>query len=189
VRALVWGLLLLLTACVPVAMLRPPEPARGLEVSVGGSVLNNPFGEQNPVIALPYLAVAFGDGELEYNFSVQWGLRGGVKLGLGPGLALDAGLTVPPAFGEGADWSRGVPVVLDGGAILGGDGFYFSPRVLLIPVPTSSGSSWGWAWQAAWQASLGTYRRDWVAEVGAMGGFGGGFLLSLSAAWRFGTAP
>ena len=181
-RALVWGLLLLLTACVPVAMLRPPEPARGLEVSVGGSVLNNPFGEQNPVIALPYLAVAFGDGELEYNFSVQWGLRGGVKLGLGPGLALDAGLTVPPAFGEGADWSRGVPVVLDGGLILGGEGFYFSPRLHLIGVPGSGGG-------LGYQLSLGAYRRDWVAEVGAMGGFGGGFLLSLSAAWRFGTAP
>ena len=77
-RALVWGLVLLLSACVPVAMLRPPEPARGLEVSAGGSLLNNPFGGQNPVIALPYLAVAVGDGVLEYNFSVQWGLRGGV---------------------------------------------------------------------------------------------------------------
>ena len=186
-RALVWGLVLLLTACVPVAMLRPPEPARGLEVSAGGSLLNNPFGGQNPVIALPYLAVAVGDGVLEYNFSVQWGLRGGVKLGLGPGLALDAGLTVPPAFGEGADWSQGVPVVLDGGAILGGDGFYFSPRVHLIGVPTSGGGSWGWAWQA----SLGTYRRDWVAEVGALGGFrgNGSLLIHLSAAWRFGTAP
>jgi len=186
-RALVWGLVLLLTACVPVAMLRPPEPTKGLEVSAGGSLLNNPFGGQNPVIALPYLAVAVGDGVLEYNFSVQWGLRGGVKLGLGPGLALDAGLTVPPAFGEGADWSQGVPVVLDGGAILGGDGFYFSPRVHLIGVPTSGGGSWGWAWQA----SLGTYRRDWVAEVGALGGFrgDGSLLIHLSAAWRFGIAP
>jgi hypothetical protein len=173
-------------------MLRPPEPARGLEVSVGGSLFANPsfrdsLWGQNPVIALPYLAVAQGDGEVEYNFSIQWGLRGGAKLGLGPGLALDAGLTVPPLFGEGADWSQGVPVVLDGGAILGGDGFYFSPRVHLIGVPTSGGGSWGWAWQA----SLGTYRRDWVAEVGALGGFGGSgiLLIHLSAAWRFGTVP
>jgi hypothetical protein len=176
-------------------MLRPPEPARGLEVSAGGSLLSNPFGGQTPVIALPYLAVAQGDGEVEYNFSIQWGLRGGVKLGLAPGLALDAGLTVPPLFG--ADWSQGVPVVLDGGVILGGDGFYFSPRVHLIGVPTfgggpigvptSGGGSWGWAWQA----SLGTYRRDWVAEVGALGGFGGSgiLLIHLSAAWRFGTVP
>ena len=185
-RALIWGLVLLLTACFLVAMLRPPEPAKGLEVSAGGSLLNNPFGGQDPVTALPYLAVAQGDGQVEFNFSIQWGLRGGVKLGLGPGLALDAGLTVPPLFG--ADWSQGVPVVLDGGAILGGDGFYFSPRVHLIRAPTPGGGSWGWAWQAAWQASLGTYRRDWVAEVGALGGFGR-LLVHLSAAWRFGTAP
>jgi hypothetical protein len=188
-RALVWGLVLLLSACVPVAMLRPPEPARGLEASLGASLFANPFANQDqyPVLLLPYLAVAQGDGQVEFNFSIQWGLRGGVKLGLGPGLALDAGLTVPPLFGEGADWSQGVPVVLDGGAILGGDGFYFSPRVHLIGVPTSGGGSWGWAWQA----SLGTYRRDWVAEVGALGGFGGNgsLLIHLSAAWRFGTAP
>jgi hypothetical protein len=191
-RALVWGLVVLLSACVPVAMLRPPEPARGLEVSAGGSLLNNPFGGQDPVTALPYLAVAQGDGQVEFNFSIQWGLRGGVKLGLGPGLALDAGLTVPLTvpllFREGADWSRWVPVVLDGGAILGGDGFYFSPRVYLIGVLTSGGGSWG-VW--AWQASLGTYRRDWVAEVGALGGFRGNgiLLIHLSAAWRFGIAP
>jgi hypothetical protein len=186
-RALVWGLVLLLTACVPVAMLRPPEPARGLEASLGASLFANLFANQDqyPVLLLPYLAVVVGDGVLEYNFSIQWGLRGGVKLGLGPGLALDAGLTVPPLFG--ADWSQGVPVVLDGGAILGGDGFYFSPRVHLIGVPTSGGGSWGWAWQA----SLGTYRRDWVAEVGALGGFrgDGSLLIHLSAAWRLGTAP
>jgi hypothetical protein len=139
-RALVWGLVLLLSACVPVAMLRPPEPARGLEVSAGGSLLNNPFGGQNPVIALPYLAVAVGDGVLEYNFSVQWGLRGGVKLGLGPGLALDAGLTVPPAFGEGADWSQGVPVVLDGW------GHPRRGRVLFLPQGSPHWGSHFWRW-------------------------------------------
>jgi hypothetical protein len=189
-RALVGGLVLLLTACVPVAMLRPPEPARGLEVSVGGSLFNNPFANRNqyPIMPLPYLAVAFGDGELEYNFSVQWGLRGGVKLGLGPGLALDAGLTLLPL-----DWSRWAPVDLDAGVILGGDGFYFSPRVHLIGVPTSGGGSWEWAWQA----SLGTYRQDWAAEIGILTrtlgfeGFGvdGGSRIYLSAAWRFRSAP
>ena len=192
-RALVWGLVLLLTACVPVAMLRPPEPARGLEASLGVSLFANPFANQDqyPVLLLPYLAVAQGDGQVEFNFSIQWGLRGGVKLGLGPGLALDAGLTVPPLFGEGADWSQGVPVVLDGGVILGGDGFYFSPRVHLVP--TSGGDSWG----LAWQASLGAYRRDWAAEIGILTrtlgfeGFGvdGGSRVYLSAAWRFGIAP
>jgi hypothetical protein len=197
-RALVWGLVLLLTACVPVAMLRPPEPARGLEVSVGGSLFNNPFAnrDQYPVMPLPYLAVAFGDGELEYNFSVQWGLRGGVKLGLGPGLALDAGLTLLPL-----DWSRWVPVDLDGGVILGGEGFYFSPRVHLTPrVRVYIGGvsdSGGDTWYLLWQASLGIYRQDWAAEIGILTrtlgfeGFGvdGGSRIYLSAAWRFGIAP
>jgi hypothetical protein len=139
-RALVWGLVLLLTACVPVAMLRPPEPARGLEVSVGGSLFNNPFANRDeyPIIPLPYLAVAFGDGELEFNFSIQWGLRGGVKLGLGSGLALDAGLTLLP-FDEG-QWSRGVPVVLDGGVILGGDGFISPPGFTSLGFPLLLGA-------------------------------------------------
>lgn len=138
-RALVWGLVLLLTACVPMAMLRPPEPARGLEASLGASLFANPFANQDqyPVLLLPYLAVAQGDGQVEFNFSIQWGLRGGVKLGLGPGLALDAGLTLLPLD----DWSQWAPVDLDGGVILGGDGFYFSPRVHLIGVPTSGGGS------------------------------------------------
>jgi hypothetical protein len=201
-RALVWGLVLLLTACVPVAMLRPPEPARGLEVSVGGSLFNNPFANRNqyPIMPLPYLAVAFGDGELEYNFSVQWGLRGGVKLGLGPGLALDAGLTLLPL-----DWSQWPPVDLDGGVILGGEGFYFSPRVHLIPrvyiswdyfIPTKVYIDWD-TWYLAWQASLGTYRQDWAAEIGILtrtlgfegSGVDGGSRIYLSAAWRFGIAP
>ena len=84
-------------------------------------------------------------------------------------------------------------MVLDGGVILGGDGFYFSPRVLLIGVPTSGGGSWGWAWQA----SPGTYRQDWAAEIGILTrtlgfeGFGvdGGSRIYLSAALRFGTVP
>jgi hypothetical protein len=199
-RALVWGLVLLLTACVPVAMLRPPEPARGLEVSVGGSLFNNPFANRDeyPIIPLPYLAVAFGDGELEFNFSIQWGLRGGVKLGLGPGLALDAGLTLLP-FDEG-QWPF---LDLDGGVILGGEGFYFSPRVHLIPRVYISGYflpsfyiDWD-TWYLAWQASLGTYRQDWAAEIGILtrtlgfegAGVDGGSRIYLSAAWRFGTAP
>jgi len=199
-RALVWGLVLLLTACVPVAMLRPPEPARGLEVSVGGSLFNNPFANRDeyPIIPLPYLAVAFGYGELEFNFSIQWGLRGGVKLGLGPGLALDAGLTLLP-LDEG-QWPF---LDLDGGVILGGEGFYFSPRVHLIPRVYISGYflpsfyiDWD-TWYLAWQASLGTYRQDWAAEIGILtrtlgfegSGVDGGSRIYLSAAWRFGTAP
>ena len=115
VRALALALALVLPGCLPVAMMRPPEPARGAEFSLGATLMPNPFGGQSPVLLLPYLAHAEGDGTLEYNLSLQWGLRGGVKVGLAPGVALDAGLTLPPALGEVADWSWGVPVVLDGG--------------------------------------------------------------------------
>lgn len=182
-RALALALALVLSGCLPVAMLRPPEPARGAGFSLGATLMPNPFGGQSPVLLLPYLAYAEGDGTLEYNLSLQWGLRGGVKVGLAPGVALDAGLTLPPALGEGADWSRGVPVVLDGGVILGGGGSYLSPRLHLLGVP---GEGWG----LAYQLSAGVYGGEWVGEVGLLGGFGGsGVLLSLSAAWRLGTAP
>jgi hypothetical protein len=182
-RALVVGLVLGLSGCVPVAMLRPPEPARGTEWSLGGTLLANPFGGQSPVLLLPYLGYAQGDGVWEYNLSLQWGLRGGVKLGLAPGVALDAGLTLPPVLGEGADWSQGVPVDLDGGVILGGGGYYLSPRLHLLGVP-------GRGWGLAYQLSAGVYGGEWLGEIGALGGFGGaGVLLSLSAAWRFGTSP
>lgn len=184
-RALVLAFALLLSGCLPVAMLRPPEPARGAEFSLGATLMPNPFANRDryPVLPLPYLAYAEGNGTLEYNLSLQWGLRGGVKVGLAPGVALDAGLTLPPALGEGADWSQGVPVVLDGGVILGGGGYYLSPRLHLLGVP-------GQGWGLAYQLSAGVYGGGWVAEVGALGGPGlTGVLFSLSAAWRFGTSP
>ena len=183
VRALALALALVLPGCLPVAMMRPPEPARGAEFSLGATLMPNPFGGQSPVLLLPYLAHAEGDGTLEYNLSLQWGLRGGVKVGLAPGVALDAGLTLPPALGEVADWSWGVPVVRDGGVILGGGGYYLSPRLHLLGV---LGGEWG----LAYQLSAGVYGGGWVAEVGALGAPGmSGVLFSLSAAWRFGTAP
>ena len=104
------------------------------------ALMPNPFGGQSPVLLLPYLAHAEGDGTLEYNLSLQWGLRGGVKVGLAPGVALDAGLTLPPALGEVADWSWGVPVVLDGGVILGGGSYYLSPG---FPLRGVWGGGWG----------------------------------------------
>ncbi|MGC8968700.1 MAG: hypothetical protein ACP5JV_10435 [Thermus sp.] len=142
----------------------------------------NPFGGQQPVLALPYLAFAQGDGRSEWNFSVQWGLRLGAKLGLAPGLALDGGLTLPPAFGGGADWSQGVPLVLDGGVILGEGGAYLSPRLHLVGVPGGGGG-------LGYQVSAGLYGREWAAEFGVLGGAYGRLTFSLSAAWRFGTSP
>ncbi|GAB5602948.1 hypothetical protein FJNA_14730 [Thermus sp. FJN-A] len=183
VRIFAVALALFLSGCFPVAMLRTPEPARGAAFSLGATLMPNPFGGQTTVLLLPYLGYAEGDGTWEYNLSLQWGLRGGVKLGLAPGVSLDGGLTLPLALGEGADWSQGVPVVLDGGVILGGGGSYVSPRLHLIGVP---GKGWG----LAYQLSAGMYGGEWIGEVGAMGGPGmAGWLLSLSAAWRFGTSP
>ena len=153
VRALALALALVLPGCLPVAMMRPPEPARGAEFSLGATLMPNPFGGQSPVLRLPYLAHAEGDGTLEYNLSLQWGLRGGVKVGLAPGV------------------------------ILGGGGYYLSPRLHLLGV---LGGEWG----LAYQLSAGVYGGGWVAEVGALGAPGmSGVLFSLSAAWRFGTAP
>lgn len=144
-RALALALALVLPGCLPVAMLRPPEPARGAEFSLGATLMPNPFGGQSPVLLLPYLAHAEGDGTLEYNLSLQWGLRGGVKVGLAPGVALDAGLTLPPALGEVADWSWGVPVVLDGGSSWAGEATTSRPGF------TSSGS---WEGSGGWPTSF-----------------------------------
>ena len=183
VRALALALALVLPGCLPVAMMRPPEPARGAEFSLGATLMPNPFGGQSPVLLLPYLAHAEGDGTLEYNLSLQWGLRGGVKVGLAPGVALDAGLTLPPALGEVADWSWGVPVVLDGGVILGGGGYYLSPRLHLLGVLGGGGG-----WPARFAGGVGGGGGG--GGVGALGAPGmSGVLFSLSAAWRFGTAP
>jgi len=52
VRAL--GLAFVLSGCLPVAMLRPPEPARGAGFSLGATLMPNPFGGQSPVLLLPY---------------------------------------------------------------------------------------------------------------------------------------
>jgi hypothetical protein len=184
-RALGFALWVFLSGCLPVAMLRPPEPQVGEVFSMGATLMPNPFAnrDQYPVLPLPYLAWASGDGRLEANLSLQWGLRGGVKAGLLPGVSLDGGLTLPLALGQGADWSQGVPVVLDAGLILGGGGAYLSPRLHLLGVP---GEGWG----LTYQVSAGAYGPGWVGEVGLLWAPDmQAPLFSLSAAWRFGSAP
>ncbi|MGC8905131.1 hypothetical protein [Thermus sp.] len=83
---------------------------------------------------------------------------------------------------EGADWSQGVPLVLDGGVILGEGGAYLSPRLHLVGVPGGGGG-------LGYQVSAGLYGREWAAELGVLGGAYGRLTFSLSAAWRFGTSP
>ncbi len=121
-RALVVGLVLGLSGCVPVAMLRPPEPARGTEWSLGGTLSANPFGGRSPVLLLPYLGYAQGDGVWEYNLSLQWGLRGGVKLGLTPGVAWMRASPSRPFWARGRTGARGCPWTWTGGSSWAGEG-------------------------------------------------------------------
>ncbi|MEJ5336020.1 hypothetical protein ACLWNE_00865 [Thermus oshimai] len=177
-------LVLLLSGCVPVATLRTPEAARGPSFTVGATLVTNPFAnrDQYPVAPLPYLAYAEGDGTLEWNLNLQWGLRGGAKWALAPGAALDFGLTLPPPSPD-ADWSQGVPVAADLGLLLGGGRVYLSPRIHFIAIP-------GWGSRAGWLFGLsaGVYEKAWILELGALA-IGEGVILNLSGAWRFGNAP
>lgn len=137
----VWTLALLLAGCLPVAVLRSLEPVRGEELALGLSLMRNPFSNRDryPLIPLPYLAYSRGDGAQEENFSVQLGLRAGLKATLAPGVALDLGITPPLFLGD----AGGFPFVLDGGVLLGQGGFYLSPRlhlaVGLLPPCTPGG--------------------------------------------------
>ncbi|GAA6734168.1 hypothetical protein YIM1640_19960 [Thermus oshimai] len=178
-------LVLLLSGCVPVATLRTPEAARGPSFTVGATLVTNPFAnrDQYPVAPLPYLAYAEGDGTLEWNLNLQWGLRGGAKWALAPGAALDFGLTLPPPSPD-ADWSQGVPVAVDLGLLLGGEGVYLSPRVHWVGVPgPGGGENW------LFGLSTGLYGREWIGEVGVLWAGENDLILSLSGAWRFGSGP
>lgn len=180
-RALALALALVLPGCLPVAMLRPPEPARGAEFSLGATLMPNPFGGQSPVLLLPYLAHAEGTGPWSTT-SPSSGASGA-----GSRWAWPRGWPWTRASPSRPPWARwrtgaGVPVVLDGGHP-GRGGYYLSPRLHLLGV---LGGEWG----LAYQLSAGVYGGGWVAEVGALGAPGmSGVLFSLSAAWRFGTAP
>ncbi len=176
-------MVLLLSGCVPVATLRTPEAAKDPSFTVGASLVINPFANQYPVVPLPYLAYAGGNGTFEWNLGLQWGLRGGVKWALAPGTALDVGLTLPPPSPD-ADWSQGVPVVADLGLLLGGGGTYVSPRVYWVGVP-GLGDGQGWLFGL----SAGLYERERIGEVGVLWAGGSGLILNLSGAWRFGSAP
>lgn len=122
-RSYLLALGLLLSGCLPVAVLRTPEPVSGRGLALGFSGV----GMQGGAVLIPYAAYAQGDGQTEYNFSVQLGLRAGLKQALAPGFSLDLGLTLPPLLGNLG--GEGVPLALDAGLLLGLGGFYLSPRV------------------------------------------------------------
>ncbi|MBW6394055.1 MAG: hypothetical protein ABWJ63_10340 [Thermus sp.] len=160
-------LALLLAGCVPIAVLRSPEPVQGHVFTVGGSVFPSSQG-QYPVWAVPYLGYAGGNGFWELNLSVQGSPRVGGRLKLAPGLSLDGGLSLL-LTSRGSVAFRDVDV----GLILGVDRFYFSPRLHALAYGDRS--------DLAFQVSLGYWGEGWVLEAGYPGPY---LALGLS----FGTA-
>ncbi|WP_243093337.1 hypothetical protein [Thermus thalpophilus] len=171
-RALLAGLLLFLAGCLPVAVLRPPEPVAGRSLVFGLSAL----GSGDGVALVPYAAYAQGDGSTEFNLSVQLGLRAGLKQAVAPGVALDLGLTLPPFVGQ-----DGVPLSADAGLLLGLGSLYLSPRVHWLGFQSQDLSVSGFLYQG----TLGYLGEGFLAEVGVLWSPQGGSLFSLSGAVRF----
>ncbi|RIH88160.1 hypothetical protein Mlute_00731 [Meiothermus luteus] len=168
---------LFLTGCIPIATLRTPEVVQGRQFTLGGSLIASR--DAGGALVLPYAAYAFGDGNVEYNFSVQMGLRAGIKWAVEPGLSLDVGGTLPPLI-----VAEGLPLAGDIGLLIGLDPFYLSPRLHGIAFQSNNTTlrSLG---ALVYQLSLGYRGESFLTEVGLMGGFGGGALLSFSAGARF----
>jgi hypothetical protein len=166
---------LVLSGCVPVAVLRTPEVTSGQSLSFGLSALFS----QGQFGVIPVFSYAQGDGEREYNLSAQTGLRLGVKQRLADGLSLDAGTTVPYVIFSSD--STGIPLALDLGLLAGVEQFYFSPRVHLIGFVTNNQSFSGWIYQLT-----GGYAFEgFVLELSYLGSFqGSGSLFSISGAMR-----
>lgn len=172
-------LVLLLSSCIPLAMLRPATPTRGTDITVGGSVLI-PVGSGATVSGLPYLAFSRGDGDSEFNLSAQLGIRGGIKQKLSDGFSIDAGVTLPFLFLFPS--SVGIPFAVDGALIIGLEPFYLSPRIQWLGFGINNSFASGFLYQVA----AGYSDPAWIAEVGAtFSGQGGGVLLGVSAGLRF----
>lgn len=172
-RVLLAVLALALAGCLPVAVLRTPEPVSGRSLAFGLSAV----GVGGGVALLPYAAYAEGDGQTEYNLSVQMGFRAGVKRALAPGFSLDMGLTLPPLLG-----GDGVPLALDAGLLLGLGDVYLSPRVHWIGFQSQDTSVSG----LLYQATLGYAGEGFLGEGSLLfSGQEGGLMLVVSAAARF----
>lgn len=169
--------LVLFTGCIPLAMLRSPEPTKGTAVTAGGSLLFA-TGGSGQFAVLPYLALARGDGESEFNFSVQFGVRAGLKQRIGDGLSFDAGLTVPPFFLISN--FTGLPLGIDAGIIWGLENFYVSPRLEWLGFNIGSQTFSG----LLYQLSLGYAQPEWITEFSSLFNSGGA-IFSVSAALRF----
>lgn len=168
-----WALfagLVLFSACVPMAVLQPPEPVRGERFTLGGSLFPAPMSSPYPVWGLPYLGYAVGDGQKEFSLSFQAPLRLGAKVQLAEGLSLDGGVSLFVDLNQGAvtGFSADVGLLLR----MGRD-FYFSPRLHHLP--------WG---PLAPQLTLGYWGEGMAVE----GGYGpGGPYLALGLSFQ--SAP
>ncbi|WP_105318351.1 hypothetical protein [Thermus tenuipuniceus] len=163
-----WALLaglVFFSACVPTAVLQPPEPVRGERFTLGGSLFPAPVSSPYPVWGLPYLGYAVGDGQKEFSLSFQLPLRLGAKVRLAEGLSLDGGVSLWVDLGQGGVSGASA----DAGLLLRvGEGFYLSPRLQVTP----------WA-SLAPQLTLG-YWGEGVAVEGGYGPMGPYLALGFS---------
>jgi hypothetical protein len=180
-KHLIWlGLGLLLSGCIPLAMMRPAAPVHGNDITVGASALI-------PVVTgsntgggfLPYLAFARGDGETEFNLSTQLGIRAGLKQKLTDGFSVDVGAVLPFLFLVTP--TVGLPIILDGGLIIGLDAFYLSPRVQWLGFSINNSFASGLLYQVA----AGFSDPGWIAEAGVTIVPGSGALITVSGGLRF----
>lgn len=173
-RVFLAAMALVLAGCLPVAVLRTPEPVSGRSLAFGLSAV----GVEGGVVFIPYAAYAQGDGQTEYNFSVQMGFRAGIKHALAPGFSLDMGLTPPLLLGGG-----GVLLALDAGLLVGLGDVYLSPRVHWIGLFQSQNTSVA---GLLYQATLGYAGEGFLGEGSILfSGQQGGLVLVVSAAARF----
>lgn len=90
------GLAFVLSGCLPVAMLRPPEPARGAGFSLGATLMTNPFGGRSPALLLPYLAYQLSGVSTVGRGSGRWGFSEGLIRGCSSASPPPGGLEPPP---------------------------------------------------------------------------------------------
>ncbi len=151
----VWiPLLLLLSACAPVATLMPAEPARAPGGAVGLSLFYNRANGETA--ALPYLGLFWGDGEKEFGLVGQLGTSASATSRLDRGFSVRASVGLPGPWYEGALlWDAG-PLTLSG-------------RIAYAQVDWSGGPSYLWLGGA----SVTYWYQDLALEAGVLVGEGG----------------
>lgn len=176
--ALALAILVALSGCIPIAVLRTPEPVNGSSIRVGLSGVVSTGGGSGFGI-LPLFSFARGDGETEFNLSAQLGMRLGVKQRLTEATSLDGGITVPYVLF--VPDTGGIPLAADLGLLVGVEEFYLSPRVHWIGFSANGQAVSGWGYQL----TGGYVFEGFLLELSYLGSFqdSGGF-FSISGALR-----